>query len=86
MSNGIAPTQPPIEDLLDIDAAAALVKLKPSTIYALTSRRQIPHLKRGNRLYFLKNELLEWLLQGRRDVISSVTADRHLSSFRKGGA
>lgn len=86
MSNGITPTHPTVEDLLDIDAAAALVKLKRTTVYALTSRRQIPHLKRGGRLYFLKHELLEWLLQGRRDVISTVTADRHLSSIRKGGA
>lgn len=84
MSNGITNTHPPIEDLLDIDAAATLVKLKTSTIYALTSRRQIPHLKRGNRLYFLRHELLEWLLQGRREVIDSSTAEGHLSKQRGG--
>jgi excisionase family DNA binding protein len=85
MPQSINPTHPPVEDLLDIEAAAALVKLKPSTIYSLTSKRQIPHIKRGNRLYFLRDELVDWLLQGRRPVINGHSATEHLDKVRGGG-
>ncbi len=85
MSQDTTPSQLVVEDLLDIEAAAILVKLKPSTIYTLTSRRQIPHIKKGNRLYFLRSELIAWLLQGRRDVITSAAAESHLLKLRKGG-
>jgi len=57
------------EDIISITEASQLLKLKVSTIYALTSARSIPHFKRGNRLYFLRSELLAWVLAGRRNVI-----------------
>lgn len=66
--------------LIDIDQAASIVKLKRSTLYALTSKRKVPHYKRGGKLYFDSSELMEWLRQGRRDVIDSTSAERHLAS------
>lgn len=74
------------EPLIDIDQAASIVKLKRSTIYALTSRRLIPFYKRpgGSRLYFDPEELRQWLREGRRDVIDSTSAERHLAS-KSGG-
>lgn len=65
--------------LIDIDQAASIVKLKRSTLYALTSRRKIPHYKRGGKLYFDSSELMDWLRKGRRDVIDVTSAERHLS-------
>jgi excisionase family DNA binding protein len=35
------------------------------TLYLLTSKREIPHLKRGQKLYFLKEDLDNWLLSHR---------------------
>ena len=78
-------TQATVEELLDTTAAAELVKLSIATIYALTSRRQIPHYKRGGKLYFRRSELIEWLTEGRREVITSSTAERHLASIGKVG-
>ena len=36
-----------------------------STVYKLTSKKQIPHFKQGRKIYFLKSELDEWLLSNR---------------------
>jgi excisionase family DNA binding protein len=81
-------TQPlPSEEfLIDVDEAAALLKLKRSTLYAHTSRRVIPHYKRGGKLYFLRSELIEWAIQGRREVVTASEADRHIAELQKGGA
>lgn len=34
------------------------------TICNKTSRREIPHRKRGNRLFFLPDEILNWIEEG----------------------
>jgi len=70
------------EPLVDIDAAALIVNLKRSTLYALTSRRRIPHYKRGGKLYFRQSELVQWLTAGKRDVIDESSASAHLNSTR----
>lgn len=70
------------EPLIDVDAAAAILHLRRSTIYSLTSRRQVPHYKRRGRLYFLESELVAWLMAGRRDVISANSAIEHESKRR----
>jgi excisionase family DNA binding protein len=72
------------EPLIDIDEAASIVKLKRSTLYALTSRRQIPHYKRGGKLYFRRSELIDWLTQGRRPVVDEAAATNHLTKQRGG--
>ena len=33
-------------------------------MYSLTSERRIPYRKRGNKLYFFKKELVEWIQSG----------------------
>lgn len=70
------------ETLVDVDTAASILHLKRSTLYALTSRRQVPHYKRRGRLYFLESELIAWLMAGRRDVISANSAIEHESKRR----
>lgn len=42
---------------LNIDEAAAYLKIKPSTIHMKTSRGSIPHHKIGGKLLFDKKEL-----------------------------
>lgn len=70
---------------IDIEAAASILHLSRSTVYALTSRRKVPHYKRGGKLYFLQSELLAWLMDGKRDVIDAHAAAQHVSAH-KGGA
>lgn len=51
-----------------VKQAAAFLDLAEQTIYGLTSRNEIPHYKRGKKLYFLKAELEKWMLENRRSV------------------
>lgn len=48
------------DELLDLKQAAALLKMKPETIYTWVHQRRIPYRKHGTRLVFSKRELLAW--------------------------
>lgn len=46
------------EDLLDgAAAAAAYLGLKPRTVYNLVERNDLPHIRKGGKLFFRKSEL-----------------------------
>lgn len=49
-----------------IELAQEVTRLSKPRIYALVSARGIPHAKRGNKLYFNRAELLEWVASGTR--------------------
>lgn len=53
------------EELLNVEQAAKLLSLSISSLYRLTSRQQIPFFKKGKQLYFRREELVQWLEQGR---------------------
>lgn len=46
------------EEILGINEAAKLLRLKVSTLYSKVCRNEIPHNKSGNRLYFSRQELI----------------------------
>jgi excisionase family DNA binding protein len=51
-----------IEKLLDVDELSAWLGIEKSTIYAWTSKKNIPHIKLGQKvLRFRLNEVLDWL-------------------------
>lgn len=56
-----APTNAP----LGIKEVAALLGQEISTIYEKTSKKLIPHFKKGNKLYFDRAELWEWIKRGK---------------------
>lgn len=49
---------------LNLDEVATLLDKSVSTIYAMTSEKRIPYRKRGNRLYFFEDEIMQWIEQG----------------------
>jgi len=57
------------EDILDIDAAAQFTGLSKSTLYSMTSKRTIPHMKRKdlNKIFFSKAKLETWLKEGEKE-------------------
>jgi len=68
----------PTDELMDVDQASKFLHLAKQTLYGLTSERLIPYLKRGKRIYFKREELLNWVNQGKiktRDEI--VTEGRN---------
>lgn len=54
----------PEEQMMTLDEACRFIGKKRSTMYSLTSERRIPFRKRGNKLYFFKKELVEWIQSG----------------------
>ena len=52
--------------ILTIDEAVAFTGYSKSAIHSATSRDTIPHFKRGNKLFFFKDELVEWLKSDNR--------------------
>lgn len=52
--------------MMTIEQVAQELGLSKSHIYALTSKKEIPHYKpRGGRIFFDVREIREWLSQGR---------------------
>ena len=49
------------DKVMTLDEACQFIGKARSTMYSLTSENRIPYRKCGNRLYFFKNELLEWI-------------------------
>ena len=47
-----------------IEDVALILGLSRGTIYNKTSRREIPFRKRGKRLYFIPDEILNWIEEG----------------------
>lgn len=75
--------------VLDIKEASELVGKTVGTLYSLTSQKAIPFSKRGNKLYFFKDELLAWIKSGGKADIDFRTDenrdayDRHLLKLKE---
>jgi excisionase family DNA binding protein len=55
------------EPLLDPQAAARLLSVKPSWVYEAVRSRRIPHLKIGRHIRFLRSDLEAWIV-GQRET------------------
>ena len=62
-ANGVSPTQDD-DQMMTMEEACQFIGKKRSTMYSLTSERRIPYRKRGNKLYFFKKELVQWIQSG----------------------
>ncbi|MFN9116267.1 MAG: helix-turn-helix domain-containing protein [Bacteroidota bacterium] len=67
---------------LDVQEAAAYLKLARQTIYGLTSKRNIPFFKKGKKLYFRESDLKDWLLSGKK-VTSDEIREKGLNSLKE---
>ncbi len=56
---------------LTIKQASAFTGLAVSTLYGYSHRGEIPVSKRGKRLFFLKSELKQWLIDGKKPLWES---------------
>ncbi|WP_053977204.1 helix-turn-helix domain-containing protein [Mangrovimonas xylaniphaga] len=73
--NNGAPT-PSLPNIMNIEQVADYISLSKHTVYGLVHKREIPHFKKGKRLYFDKKNINEWLLEGkvstRKDIEEKV--------------
>ena len=65
----------PTDELMDVDQASKFLHLAKQTLYGLTSERLIPYLKRGKRIYFKKEELLNWVNQGKMKTQDEIVTE-----------
>lgn len=71
--------------LLTLNEVAALLGKSASTIYAMTSDKRIPYHKRGNKLYFFRNEIIAWIEQGGTSGVASESEiEKRLEELRNG--
>ena len=59
----------PGTQLMILQEVADFLHLSTSSIYRLVSGRSIPFHKVGGRLYFMENELIDWIKAGRKSFL-----------------
>ena len=75
------------DEISGIELAIELTGLAKPTIYGLVSERKIPHSKQGKRLYFSRQELLEWIKDGKRKTQAEIKIEAaNFNTKRKGDA
>ena len=59
--------EPPVlsEPLLTADDAAALLRVRRSTVYELARTRRLPHVRVGRRILFVRSDLAGWVVANR---------------------
>lgn len=65
----------PKNEILDINGAVEITGNSKNTIYQLTSKKLIPHFKRGRKLYFKRSELLKWIEAGKQKTVDEMLSD-----------
>lgn len=60
------PQDQPQDQLLTVEQTAKFLNLTIPTIYSKVSRKELPVMKQGKRLYFSKFELIEYLKRGKK--------------------
>jgi excisionase family DNA binding protein len=71
--NGITQTKTDNSpQLLTVEQACEFLNLAKQTLYGFTSKRLIPFLKRGKKLYFKKTELEEWVNIGKHKSLDEL--------------
>ena len=74
-----------VKDTLTIEECAMLTGYSIQSLYTFTSKREIPHYKRGNYLYFSKQEVEQWLRSNPIPTVkqSSSEAPTYVATHKK---
>jgi len=73
-------------EILDVQQAARLLKMKLTTLYEKTSRKLIPHFKKGNKLYFHLTELQQWIKKGKVKTCEEIACEAITFTLNKRAA
>ena len=69
------------KNILTVDEVISYTGFSQKQIYKLTSTRAIPHYKpSGRKLFFKKDEIDEWITQGRVKPLSEVIDESQVYS------
>jgi len=78
--------QPEIDNPITIQGVSELTGLTVPTLYGYCQRNEIPYSKKGNRLYFFKLEIIDWIKTGKSKTLKELQldAEAYLSNKKKG--
>lgn len=62
------------KDTLTLEECAMMTGYSTQSLYAFTSKRLIPHFKRGNYLFFSKQEIEKWLQSNRIPTVEETSS------------
>ena len=68
----IANNSPRLPEILNIKQVSEFLHLAVASIYEKTSQKQIPHFKKGNRLYFNRIEIEAWIQEGKVKTANEI--------------
>ena len=71
-------------EFLSIDEAAKFLKIPKASLYQLTSKREIPFVKRSRRNFFKISDLEAWQEEGRKKTRSEIEQEA-MQEMSKGG-
>ena len=60
------------KSILNLDEAVAFTGFSKGHLYRLTSQREIPHYKKGQKLLFKKSELEAWMLEDKVETVTNI--------------
>jgi excisionase family DNA binding protein len=55
-----------VEDIMNSQETAQFLNIKLNTLYIKTHKGELPYMKKGKKVYFSRQQLLEWMAEGRR--------------------
>jgi len=64
----------PENDFLGAKEACEILKFTLPTLYTKVCKREVPFYKQGNRLYFSKLELLNWIQDGKKKSLHEINS------------
>lgn len=73
--NYLEPSNQTNDEIGGIELATEVTGKAKATIYSLCSNRSIPHSKKGKKLYFSRNELIDWIAQGKRKTTGEIARE-----------
>lgn len=77
----------PDEFIMKCPDLCKYLKMKKSTLYQLTHKKEIPFNKRGKTIYFKKDEIDKWIAEGKQEMITEQNHAReiriHLSDKKR---
>jgi excisionase family DNA binding protein len=65
-------TEVPEIEFIGTKEACEILKISLPTLYSKVCLREIPFYKKGNRLHFLKVELLDWIKEGKMKSMRDI--------------
>jgi len=79
--------QPEADQLLNITQAAEFLNLSVATLYTKVHKTELPVCKRSHRLYFSKQDLMEYIKAGRKKTTTELAAEaeQYVNNKNKGG-